>query len=100
MQDIVRRLAAITINQVGNESDKGSDNISNTITNVINAIVGVLGLVCVIVMIVGGVTYMTSGGDAGKVKKGKDTILYGLIGLVVCALAFVLVNFVIVNIIK
>ena len=38
---------------------------------------------------------MTSSGDAAKVKKGKDTILYGLIGLVVCVLAFALVNWVI-----
>ena len=100
MQDIIRTVAKITIEQVGNDDDKGSQNVSDTITNIINAIVGILGLVCVIVMIIGGVTYMTSGGDAGKVKKGKDTILYGLIGLVICALAYVLVNFVIVNIIK
>ena len=41
---------------------------------------------------------MTSSGDAGKVKKAKDTILYGIIGLVVCVLAFAIVNFVISNI--
>ena len=37
-------------------------------------------------------------GDPGKVKKGKDTILYGVIGLVVALLAVVIVNFVITNI--
>ena len=41
---------------------------------------------------------MTSAGDAGKVKKAKDTILYGVIGLVIVVLAFAIVNFVIVNI--
>ena len=46
-------------------------------------------------MIIGGVNYMTSSGDTGKVKKAKDTILYGLIGLIVCVLAFALVQFVI-----
>ena len=65
------------------------------VTSIINAVIGVLGLVCVVVMIIGGVSYMTSSGDAGKVKKAKDTILYGLIGLVVCVLAFALVNWVI-----
>lgn len=99
MQNIIRSLAAIKIDQVGDASEKG-DKVGKTLNNIINSIVGVLGLVCVIVMIVGGVTYMTSGGDAGKVKKGKDTILYGLIGLVICALAFVIVNFVIVNVLK
>ncbi|MBR3332261.1 hypothetical protein IKG28_01360 [Candidatus Saccharibacteria bacterium] len=73
----------------------GSTDLTGNITTIINAVIGILGLVCVIVMIIGGVNYMTSAGDAGKVKKGKDTILYGLIGLVICVLAFALVNWVI-----
>ncbi|MCR5832343.1 MAG: hypothetical protein K6G36_00130, partial [Candidatus Saccharibacteria bacterium] len=44
--------------------------------------------------------YMTSAGDASKVKKGKDTILYGIIGLVIVGLAFAIVNFVIANLIN
>jgi multisubunit Na+/H+ antiporter MnhB subunit len=55
----------------------------------------VLGVVCIIVIIVGGIGYMTSSGDAGKVKKAKDTILYGVIGLIICVLAFAITNFVI-----
>ena len=50
-------------------------------------------------MIIGGVQYMTSAGDTQKVTKAKNTILYGLIGLVICVLAFAIVNFVITNII-
>ena len=42
---------------------------------------------------------MTSSGDAGKIKKARDTILYAVIGLIVVALAFALVNFVIVKVI-
>ena len=68
------------------------------VSNIISAVIAVLGIVCVIVMIIGGINYMTSSGDSGKVKKAKDTILYGLIGLVVCVLAFAIVNFVIGNI--
>ncbi len=83
------------VDTVGGES---TDLISS-VTGILNGIIAVLGLVCVVVMIIGGVNYMTSSGDAGKVKKAKDTILYGLIGLVVCILAFALVNFVITNII-
>ena len=49
---------------------------------------------------IGGVGYMTSSGDAGKVKKAKDTILYGVIGLVIVALSFAIVNFVISSIIS
>ena len=75
-------------------SDEGDTLIENVKT-ILSTIIAVLGFVCVVVMIIGGVNYMTSSGDAGKVKKAKDTILYGLIGLVVCVLAFALVQFVI-----
>lgn len=100
MKDIITHFAAntIEINQIGKEYGSGNS-LETTIIKIINAVVGVLALVCVIVIIIGGVNYMTSSGDAGKVKKAKDTILYGVIGLVVCVLAFAIVNFVISNII-
>ena len=78
---------------------KNANNLEGNIINILNGVIGVLGLVCVVVMIIGGVNYMTSAGDAGKVKKAKDTILYGLIGLAICVLSFAIVNFVIKNII-
>lgn len=100
MKDIITHFAANTldINEVGTKYGSGAS-LQNTIIAIINAVVGMLALVCVIVIIIGGVNYMTSSGDAGKVKKAKDTILYGVIGLVVCVLAFAIVNFVISNII-
>lgn len=61
---------------------------------IINVILSVLGIVAVIVIILGGFTYITSNGDAAKVTKGKNIILYGVIGLVVALLAFAIVNFV------
>ena len=81
-----------------NETDEGS--LIADVRTILSAIIGVLSFVCVVVMIIGGVNYMTSSGDAGKVKKAKDTILYGLIGLIVCVLAFAIVQFVIGNILN
>lgn len=68
--------------------------LNTMIRTVINAIVFIVGMVAVVMIILGGVNYATSQGDAGKVKKGKDTILYGIIGLVISILAFAIVNFV------
>jgi len=103
MSNILTQLAvsgAMDINTVGNVGTTSGDDLKNGIVQAINVVVGFLALVCVIVIIIGGVNYMTSTGDAGKVKKAKDTILYGLIGLIICVLAFAIVNFVILNIIK
>ena len=68
------------------------DDINSAVTAIINGVIGLLAIVCVVVIIVGGINYMTSAGDAGKVKTAKNTILYGLIGLVICVLAFAIVN--------
>ena len=95
MKEIITKFAdGSTVDKVGDKNDT----LITNVTNILNAVIAVLGLGCVVVMIIGGINYMTSSGDAGKVKKAKDTILYGLIGLIVCVLAFALVNFVIVNI--
>ena len=83
------------MHNLGEVTGKNEGGLASSVTGIINAVVGVLGIVAVIVIIMGGVGYMTSAGDPGKVKKAKDTILYGVIGLVICALAFVIVNFVI-----
>ena len=98
MNKIITTLAA-----TGVEIDKLTEDTTDLTTatqSIVSGIIGALALVAVVVMIIGGVNYMTSSGDAGKVKKAKDTILYGLIGLIVCALAFAIVNFVISNVLN
>ena len=97
MNDIITKFAAKTGVDVKKVGD-GTNTLWDNIKNIINAVIGVLGIVCVVVIIIGGINYMTSAGDAGKVKKAKDTILYGVIGLVICVLAFAIVNFVLANI--
>ena len=69
------------------------DGLPNAVVKIINFVIGAGGLIAVAYMVVGGVGYMTSNGDAGKIAKAKNTILYALIGLAVSALAIVIVNF-------
>ena len=60
-----------------------------------NTILYIVGIIAVIMLILGGVKYLTSGGDSKKVTDAKNTVLYAIIGLVVCFLSFAIVNFVI-----
>lgn len=94
MFDLKKFAAGATVNPIPGKSSDLTTDVSSILTNIIMA----LGIAAVVVMIIGGVQYMTSAGDATKVEKGKKTIIYGLIGLVICALAFVIVNFVIASI--
>ena len=100
MKDMILRILADAPTKLPDKinEDKAGD-ITETVVGIINAVIGILGLVAVVVVIIGGINYMTSSGDAGKVKKAKDTILYGVIGMVICVLAFAIVNFVISNIV-
>lgn len=68
--------------------------LTDIIQSILNWIFGIIGIIAVVMVIYGGFNLMTSAGDPGKVKKGKNTILYGIIGLVISLLAFAIVNFV------
>ena len=60
-----------------------------------NTILYIVGIIAVIMLIIGGIKYVISGGDSKKVTDAKNTVLYAIIGLVVAFLAFAIVNFVI-----
>ena len=69
--------------------------VSKLIKQIINIISVVVGVVAVIMIIIGGLRYITSGGDSSSVSSAKNTILYAIVGLVVVALAQLIVRFVI-----
>lgn len=77
-----------------------ANQLPTTIAGIVQGVIGVCGIVAVVFMIIGGVDIMTSSGDANKVKKGKDTIIYAAIGIVICALAFAAVNWVVGSILE
>lgn len=60
-----------------------------------NTILYIVGIIAVIMLIIGGIKYVVSGGDSKKVTDAKNTVLYAIIGLVIAFLAFAIVNFVI-----
>ena len=68
--------------------------LNGMIRIILNVVFGVVGIVAVIMIILGGVNYTTSQGDSQKVQKAKNTIMYGIIGLIIVLLAFAIVNFI------
>lgn len=74
--------------------DESETSLWGIVNAVINWILAIVGVIAVFMIILGGIQYSTSAGDSGKVKKAKDTILYGIIGLVIALLAAAIVNFV------
>ena len=73
---------------------KDEKSLMQVVSQILNVVVGVIGVVAVAVIIVGAIYFVTSQGDANKVARARNTILYGVVGLIVALLAFAIVNFV------
>ena len=85
-------------NPLGGEDGK-KVSVNTIIARVINAVLGVIGSLALLMFVFGGITWMTSSGSPEKVKKGRDIIIWSVIGLAVIFFSYALVNFVIFDII-
>jgi hypothetical protein len=81
-------------NTGGITNQEAQERINRIIRTVINLFSLVVGVVAVIMIIIGGLKYITSGGDSGNVSGAKNTILYAIIGIVIVALSQFIVRFV------
>ena len=76
------------------ESDTGCIDANTLVTNAIQWFIGIAGVVALIFVVYGGISYTTSTGDPSKLQKAKQTIIYALIGLAIVALAEAITAFV------
>lgn len=67
---------------------------TSVVNNLFNVVISVTGIVAVLVIVFGGQRYIVSRGDPGKIAMAKNMIIYGVIGMIVAALAYAIVNFV------
>ena len=73
---------------------KGEENLPVVIGKMVGIALGLLGLILVIYIIIGGVMWMTSGGNEDSVKRAQSLIRNAIIGLVVVVLAYTLAHFI------
>lgn len=69
-------------------------NLGDQLQTIVNILLFVLGAIAVIMIVIGGIKYTTSNGDASALTSAKNTILYSVVGLVIALLAYAIVNFV------
>jgi len=65
------------------------------IGKIVTWLLGFVGALAVLMIIVAGIMYLTSGGDEGRVEKAKQWLIYAIVGLIVALLGWVIVNSVI-----
>jgi hypothetical protein len=76
----------------------GQKCVQLVIGNVIRAALGIVGSIALIMMVWGGFLWLTSMGSSDKVEKGKNTLIWATLGLVVIFGAYALTNFIITSI--
>lgn len=75
----------------------GTADLESTVVNVVQWVLGFLGLIAVIMILIGGFQWLTSGGNEEKVASAKKVISAAVIGLIVVLLAWAIVIFVVAN---
>jgi len=90
VQDIC--LAAITA-PGGTGLQEGT--IAGSITKMISILLEFVGGLSVLMIVISGIMYISSGGDSSKTETAKNMLTYSIIGLVVALIAWIIVNTVI-----
>ena len=75
-------------------SDSGQNPIVRLINTVASIVAVVTGLAAVVMIIIGGLTFITSAGNPEKVANSRRRIIYAVVGLIVVALASVVTVFI------
>lgn len=68
--------------------------VNGVIATVVNVLSAVVGVVAVVMILIGGFRYVISGGDSSSTASAKNTIIYAIVGLIVVAMAQIIVRFV------
>ena len=70
------------------------DDIPLLVGNIVKYILGILGVLALVMFISGGITWMTSGGVSDKIKKGRDTLVWAVLGLALIFFSYGLLEFI------
>lgn len=74
--------------------DKGKDQVNGIIKTIVEVLLTAVGAISIIMIVIGGILFALSSGDAQKAAKARSTVLYAVVGLAVSLFASAIVNFV------
>lgn len=70
----------------------GTTSFKQLALNIVNFFLFFLGFIATIMIIYGGILYVTSGGEQEKIDKAKKILLYAIVGIIIILLSFAVVN--------
>ena len=98
---VVSAANGINICSDGNENSvycknkgSGETQVNGIIKTIVEVLLTAVGAISIIMIVIGGILFALSSGDAQKAAKARSTILYAVVGLIVSVFASAIVNFV------
>ncbi len=70
-----------------------STEFGNIVGNSLSILIGIAVFASFIFIILGGISWITSGGDKQKLEKARGTIVFAIIGLIISISAFTIIHF-------
>ncbi len=86
---------AVDLSKLGSVNLITGDDLVTILGRVVDVILLWAGIIAFFYVLYGGFLYLTAGGDAGAVGKARTTILNAIIGIIIIALSYAIVNFVV-----
>ena len=74
--------------------DTTKDSVLPIVANIVNIVYGLIGVIFFILIIYGGILWMTAGGKDEQVKKAQNIIQRSAIGLFIVVLAYAITYFI------
>lgn len=93
-KDDVCRGIGLVSNSNGCAEPSDGSSLKDVVATAVNILSFVVGIAAVIMIILGGFKFVTSGGDSNSTNSARNTIIYALVGLVIAAMAQIIVRFV------
>ncbi len=88
LKEIGELLGWIEVTQVVDEAQS----FTQIATKVLNFLLSIVGIIGIIMLVIGGLMYLTAGGDEGKAEIGKKITTYAIIAIAIALSALVLVT--------
>lgn len=70
-----------------------ADDVPTLVSYMVRGLLGISGAIALLMLVWGGITWMTSSGNAERVKRGRDTIVWAIFGLIAIFMSYAIINF-------
>ena len=87
--------AALSMDLPADFAGFSTQDLKTTIANIVRIVIGFLGIIVVLIILLGGFKWITSGGNEDKIGEAKKMISAGVIGLVIVLVAYAITTFVV-----